>query len=66
MRTLDNHLAGVTVDQPHPEGYRPDLPLSTDETAEGEAYLAGYDEGYTAGDMAGEARIRRQPMAIVA
>lgn len=25
--TLDNHLTGVTADQPHPESYRPDLPL---------------------------------------
>ena len=46
-RTLENHLAGVTADRPHPLSYRPDLPLNG--AARSEDYHEGYDAGYKEG-----------------
>jgi hypothetical protein len=72
-RTLANHLVGVSTHQPHPESYRPDLPLTHLVAPDAaEAYSEGYDEGYddgdesgyhrgyVAGDSAGAARVQRQ------
>lgn len=72
-RTLDTHLAGVSTHQPHPESYRPDLPLTHLAAPDAaEAYSEGYDEGYedgntsgygrgyAAGDRAGAERVKRQ------
>lgn len=57
MLTLDNHLTGVTEDAPHPQSYRPDLPLRSDlftvneevEEAREEGREAGYSDGYVDG-----------------
>lgn len=46
MRTLDTHLVGVTADAPHPESYRPDLPLNNEPS---DAYRQGYDTGHREG-----------------
>ena len=65
MRTLENHLTGVTLDRPHPDSYRPDLPLrgvlqleadgeeATEEARE-EGREAGYAEGYFNGRADGD------------
>lgn len=59
MRTLDNHLAGVTANTPHPASYRPDLPLllvaHTDDRYD-EGFADGFDEGEEDGKEAGYRR----------
>lgn len=56
MRTLDNHLTGVTLDRPHPDSYRPDFPLRSElaidpdlqdqlDEAREEGRDAGYEDG---------------------
>lgn len=72
-RTLDNHLIGVSAHAPHPDSYRPDLPLlrfgmPDAADAYGEGYDEGYDDGdesgyhrgYVSGERAAAARIQRQ------
>lgn len=56
-RTLDNHLAGVSATAPHPESYRPDLPLLTNEESvfAEEEFDRGYDEGFDDGKKRGRA-----------
>ncbi|MDB4914100.1 MAG: hypothetical protein JWM95_1744 [Gemmatimonadetes bacterium] len=68
--TFENHLVGVCADAPHPAGYRPDLPLNSDEPSDitdliEEAKEAAHDEGYDAGHDAGrleEAREAREEL----
>jgi hypothetical protein len=75
-RTLATHLVGVTVDKPHPRGYRPDLPLKgaiNGESADwcrGHAagFMEGYEEGkdeghedgYKEGETAGKEEAREE------
>jgi flagellar biosynthesis/type III secretory pathway protein FliH len=62
-RTLDNHLTGVRPNAPHPESYRPDLPLRSElapdpdeeeremelEDEKERAYERGFDSGRSEG-----------------
>jgi hypothetical protein len=73
-RTIENHLAGVTTNAPHPESYRPDLPLLLGPAAlfREDIYDRGYDDGYddgkergrevgyAAGERDATAKLRRQ------
>lgn len=55
MHTLDNHLAGVTANAPHPASYRPDFPLLTTGPSifAVEQYHNGYDDGFQSGKRQG-------------
>jgi hypothetical protein len=50
-RTIDSPAIILPDDAPHPDSYRPDLPLRSElrRTVESPAYRRGYDEGYDAG-----------------
>jgi hypothetical protein len=54
-RTLENHLTGVLANEPHPESYRPDLPLLTSGRSvfAAEQYDKGYDDGFSRGKQRG-------------
>lgn len=61
MKTFDNHLTGVTANQPHPESYRPDLPLLCMGSEERSTkYDEGYDDGYDDGYRTARADARRK------
>lgn len=63
-KTLDNHLVGVTADRPHPESYRPDLPLlftASEDEDDGE-----FDDGYDAGHADAKRAAASRERALVA
>lgn len=63
-KTLDNHLAGVTADRPHPESYRPDLPLLFTDSADQDS--ADFDDGYDEGHADAKRDAAARERALVA
>lgn len=51
-KTLDTHLVGVTADRPHPESYRPEIPLNV--VGEADLIAEAHDEGYAEGVASAE------------